>query len=73
LPQGINGEYLSDIVDEINGFTANNGELIILHISHAYNTDEGYRDMNNDEFNKVFDILEGLTHRCGGMDGDLTR
>ncbi|GFF73175.1 glucan 1,3-beta-glucosidase [Aspergillus lentulus] len=72
VPQGINGEYLTDIVDEINGFTATNGELIILHISHAYNTDEGYRDMNNDEFNKVFDIMQGLTHRCGGLDGDLT-
>lgn len=28
--------------------------------------------MNNDEWNKVFDIFEGLTHRCGGMNGDLT-
>jgi hypothetical protein len=26
----------------------------------------------NDEFNKVFDIMQGLSHCCGGLGGDLT-
>lgn len=36
---GANGELLTSIIAEINAFTANNAELIILDLSHDMNTD----------------------------------
>ncbi|CAK7219086.1 hypothetical protein SCUCBS95973_003705 [Sporothrix curviconia] len=69
---GGNGELLEDIVQEVNSFTASHAELVILYLSHAFNTDDSYRDMNDNEWNHVFDIFGKLDHLCGGFTGDLT-
>lgn len=71
-PLGGNGQTLEEIVTNINDFTKDNPELVILRLTHAYNTDDGYRPMKDSEFEGAFDILEGLTHRCGGLEGDIT-
>ncbi|KAK4443148.1 PLC-like phosphodiesterase [Podospora aff. communis PSN243] len=72
LKQGCNGQFIDDIVRQINRFTAEHPELVILHLSHALNTEDDYRSMNSQEWDRVFDAFEGLTHRCGGISGDLT-
>lgn len=41
--QGWNGQSLSEIVHQINAFLSFHKELVILDVSHGYNTDEGYR------------------------------
>ena len=37
---GANGQKLDDIVNDINAFTANHRELIIINLSHSLNTDD---------------------------------
>ncbi|KAL8359373.1 hypothetical protein RB601_007892 [Gaeumannomyces tritici] len=68
---GINGQALADIVDDINRFTATNPELVIVSLSHAMQTDEGYRDLNDAEWDRVFDALERLDSRCAGLAGQV--
>ncbi|KAI5289925.1 hypothetical protein KEM54_002872 [Ascosphaera aggregata] len=72
VPFGANGQTLEEIVSNINKFTRNNPELVILRLTHAYNTDEGYRPFNESEYDGAFDILEGLENRCENLKGDIT-
>lgn len=61
--QGANGELISNVINDVNTFTASNKELIILNVSHGYNTDLGntkYRDLNQDELNNLMQQLLGL-------------
>ncbi|KAF7183488.1 hypothetical protein CNMCM7691_003687 [Aspergillus felis] len=69
---GANGQSLQEIVDQINAFTASNPELIILYLSHALDTDNGYVVLNDTQWDKVYDIFEGITHRCPNLDGEIT-
>ncbi|KAK6343356.1 hypothetical protein TWF730_010947 [Orbilia blumenaviensis] len=58
--QGMSGEYLQSVIDSINRFLADEGnkELVIINLSHAYNTNyEWYRDFTPEEWEKVFDML----------------
>ncbi len=60
---GANGQILSSIISQFNEFLNNRNELVIIRISHAYNTDVGYgnyRELNADEWNRLLDQLEGI-------------
>jgi hypothetical protein len=59
---GANGELLASIIAEINAFTANNAELIILDLSHDMDTDSGaspWPSLNQDQWNRLFGQLTG--------------
>lgn len=62
--QGADGQSLSDIINEINAFTATNKELIILNLSHDLNTDVGrdYRSLNQAEWNELYAQLSGINN-----------
>lgn len=55
---GANGESIADIIDDVNLFTDSYNELIILNLSHAKNTNNGYNDLNQQEWDALFDILK---------------
>ncbi|EKG14873.1 hypothetical protein MPH_07913 [Macrophomina phaseolina MS6] len=61
--QGANGQSLSDIINNINSFTAQYDELIILDISHTMDTDNDYVDLTQSQWNQLFDQLSGLNYR----------
>ncbi|KAK7727724.1 hypothetical protein SLS57_002766 [Botryosphaeria dothidea] len=61
--QGANGQSLSDIVNNINSFTAHYDELIILDISHTMDTDNDYADLSQAQWNQLFDQLLSLNNR----------
>lgn len=42
--QGANGQSIKSIISDINSFASKNQELIILFLSHAYNTDRSDRN-----------------------------
>jgi|GEM_PF-4822355 len=63
--QGANGQSFDSIIDDINKFTESYHELIILNLSHAYNTDVGnsnYTDFNQNEWNGLFKKLSSLSN-----------
>ncbi|KAL2372532.1 hypothetical protein RJZ57_003006 [Blastomyces gilchristii] len=70
--QGGNGESIQEIVDGINRFTAENPELIIINLDLTLDTDNGYKPFNDEQWSKTFDLFEGVTHRRGGLQGDLS-
>ncbi|PGH35768.1 hypothetical protein GX50_01351 [[Emmonsia] crescens] len=70
--QGGNGESIQEIVDGINRFTAENPELIIINLDLTLDTDNGYKPFNDQQWSKTFDLFEGVTHRRGGLQGDLS-
>ncbi len=58
---GGNGAALETIVSDINRFTRDHvRELVIIDLSHAYNTDSGYHDLNAAEWERVFTVLQNL-------------
>lgn len=78
--QGGNGQTIAEIINDLNTFTATNKELVILNMSHAYNTDAGnekYPDFNQEQWNGLFKQLaagaNNLFFAPGGNNGvDLT-
>ncbi|PRP70995.1 hypothetical protein BUE93_08535 [Chromobacterium amazonense] len=64
--QGANGQSIASIISDVNAYTASNGELVILNLSHDLNTDVGngsYRPFNQDEWNALLTALEGINNR----------
>ncbi|KAL3421997.1 PLC-like phosphodiesterase [Phlyctema vagabunda] len=53
--QGRNGQYIDEVVDQVNSFLATNKELVVLEISHGLQTDDNYRDLTSDEWNDALD------------------
>ena len=60
---GGNGEKLSDIISQVNDFTAKYKELVIINLSHTRDTDNDYKDLSQDQWNQLFDTLKGLDNR----------
>jgi hypothetical protein len=63
--QGGNGQTIAEIIQQINAFTASNKELIILNLSHDYNTDAGnasYKSFTQSEWDALFAQLAGLAN-----------
>lgn len=46
--------------------------MIILYLSHAYDTDNGYVALNETQWGQVYDIFEGINDRCPDLQGDIT-
>ncbi|PSR79686.1 hypothetical protein PHLCEN_2v6906, partial [Hermanssonia centrifuga] len=59
--QGANGQSFSSIIDDVNAFTANNAELIILNLSHDLNSDN-YSSLKQSDWNNLFVQLFALHH-----------
>lgn len=64
---GGNGEYLKDIIDSLNDFTSRNKELIIVNLSHGFNTDtfrgNKHARMTQEEWDWVMTRLERVNYR----------
>src|SRR5258708_4326471 len=62
---GANGQYVDDIINEVNAFTAQNAELIILKLSHTFNTDIGrtYPEFTQAEWEELFSKLLSVNNR----------
>ncbi|KAF3251510.1 hypothetical protein TWF217_006141 [Orbilia oligospora] len=58
--QGVSGEYIQDVINSVNRFLVDEGnrELVIINLSHAYNTNhEWYRDFTPEEWERVLDMF----------------
>jgi len=60
---GGNGQSIADVISQVNSFLAQNQELVILDLSHAYDSDTGYNELTQDEWNQLLQQLSGLNHR----------
>ncbi|KAH8732275.1 PLC-like phosphodiesterase [Phaeosphaeriaceae sp. PMI808] len=72
---GGNGQALTDIIRQVNEFTAQYKELVIINLSHTLDTDNKYKDLTQDQWNKLFDTLKGINNRfiaTGPGDTDFT-
>lgn len=75
--QGANGQTIQSIISDVNTFTANKKELVILGVSHSLNTDVGnksYRSFNHNEWNRLLSQLSGLNNLfVTSRNADLTK
>ncbi|KAK6336726.1 hypothetical protein TWF718_009517 [Orbilia javanica] len=58
--QGMSGEYIQELINSVNRFLVDEGnrELVVLNLSHAYNTNhEWYRDFTPEEWERVFNMF----------------
>ncbi|KAF8342250.1 PLC-like phosphodiesterase [Cantharellus anzutake] len=71
---GANGQYISDIINEINTFTSQNAELIIIKFSHTFNTDVGrtYPSFTQAEWERLFNDLLSIHNRYITSAANLT-
>ncbi|KAF2712462.1 PLC-like phosphodiesterase [Pleomassaria siparia CBS 279.74] len=60
---GGNGQSLVEMIQQINDFTAKYQELVIVNISHTLDTDNDFKDLNQDQWNQLFEALKGLNNR----------
>lgn len=60
--QGADGQAFSEIISELNAFTASNAELIVLNLSHDLNTDSGYGTLTQSDWNNLFTQMLGINH-----------
>lgn len=76
--QGANGQSFAQIIAEVNAYTADNHELVVLNLSHDRNTDAGrdFQPFTQAEWDALFEELLALEHRFVAPDpehADLTR
>ncbi|KAJ3546137.1 hypothetical protein NM208_g2154 [Fusarium decemcellulare] len=61
---GCNGQSMSDIVSDINKFTQEYAELIILNLSHGYDSTNGYADLSVEQWSTLFtQLTQNLSNR----------
>ncbi|KAF2262630.1 PLC-like phosphodiesterase [Lojkania enalia] len=60
---GGNGQSISDIISQINSFTSQYKELVIINLSHTLDTDNSYEELTQSQWNKLFDTLKGINNR----------
>lgn len=66
---GGNGQDIASIISQVNSFLSRNHELVILDLSHMFNTDDNYRTLNAGEFNNLIRQLQGLQHLYSNPSG----
>jgi len=75
--QGANGQSVRAVIDDINNFTSQHRELIVLNLSHSLNTDAGrdYRAFTQQEWDGLFSELRSISdlYISSDPDVDLTR
>lgn len=60
---GGNGAKIADIINQVNDFTAKYQELVIINLSHTLDTDNDYKELNQEQWNKLFEQLKGINNR----------
>ncbi|KAF2203413.1 PLC-like phosphodiesterase [Delitschia confertaspora ATCC 74209] len=60
---GGNGQSIADIIKQVNQFTSQYRELIIINLSHTLDTDNDYKDLTQAQWNSLFSTLRGLNFR----------
>lgn len=75
--QGANGQSIASVIDDVNEYTRNNSELIILHLSHDLDTDVGnskYSALSQAQWNRLLTRMnDGLKYLKVVEGDDLTR
>ena len=76
--QGANGESIASVISNVNDFTASNNELVVLNLSHDYNTDTGnssYQSFTQAEWDALFEQLSGIEklYSSGDVNTDFTK
>ncbi|PPQ74029.1 hypothetical protein CVT24_012625 [Panaeolus cyanescens] len=82
--QGANCMEIREVIDEVNRFTQDNAELVIVEISHIYRVfidnpkSSTARDPNDDEWNSLLNLLSEFRNlftvdRAGGAKDRLMR
>jgi hypothetical protein len=61
--QGGNGQSIAAIINQMNAFLTNNHELVILDLSHAYDTDNNYSPLTQAQTTTLMQQLLGLQYR----------
>lgn len=59
--QGANGQSITSLIDDINGYTQDNPELVILNLSHDLDTDAGnsnYPPFTQDQWNALLTQMQ---------------
>lgn len=57
--KGARGESIVELFESINTFTADQNELIILSLSHAYNADNNFKDFTEEDWKRLLELLTG--------------
>lgn len=65
---GGNGQLLDDIIKQINDFTAEYQELVIINLSHTIDTDNDYSDLGQSQWDQLFNKLKGIQNRFTAED-----
>ncbi|KAJ8117833.1 hypothetical protein OPT61_g1057 [Boeremia exigua] len=60
---GGNGQSLDDIIKQINDFTAEYKELVIINLSHTLDTDNDYKELDQKQWDSLFDKLKDIKNR----------
>ena len=73
--QGGNGQSIASVINQVNAFLASNHELVILDLSHALDTDNGYPPLNQAQTHTLMQQLLGLQYRFSAPAGisDLSK
>ena len=73
--QRANGQSIESIVADVNQFTAQNAELIVLYLSGGFETDEDYGLLGQEDWDRIFDALSQITslYVGPGTNTDLTK
>jgi hypothetical protein len=69
--QGGNGQSIASVIDEVNAFLTANQELVILDLSHAYDTDVGYPPFSHPQTIALMEQLQGIQHRFTAPTGTV--
>ncbi|KAF2023112.1 PLC-like phosphodiesterase [Setomelanomma holmii] len=70
---GGNGQDMRSIIDQVNAFTANKKELVILYMTHGYDTDHWTNEKDAGLTQAQWDeLLTGLTNPTSGIKNRLT-
>lgn len=59
--QGANGQSIESVINDVNEYTENNAELIILHLSHDLDTDVGnskYSPFTQNQWDALLSLLK---------------
>ncbi|SMG61642.1 hypothetical protein [Cedecea sp. NFIX57] len=75
--QGANGQSLTSLIDDVNTYTQDNPELVILNLSHDLDTDAGnsnYSPFNQAQWNTLLtQIQEKMNHLKVLLTSDLSQ
>ncbi|XP_014291092.1 uncharacterized protein [Halyomorpha halys] len=69
--QGGNGQSIASIINDLNVFTKDHNELIMIKLSHSINTDFHYRKFTQAEWEKLFQELDAINYLYSNDESDV--